>query len=466
MRQTKRCLEAFSFFNSEGICRHWEKMAAKGWLIDKMDGLGWRYRRIEPMEATFAITYCPKASEFDPEPTEEQRDFFDFCAHTGWELVLTSAQMQVFYNTRPDPIPIETEPELEYETICAAAKKSFLPSYFILLAVGLLQAFMFVGGLINAPVDKLSNASSLFTGVAWVVMLLMCVEELFCFFRWKKRARPLVEQGIYLPPPDTSRFQRICLWVVVAFGIYYVLNVLLSGDKLMITILLVMAGYMFLLIWGVNGMKDFLKRRKASRTLNRSVTIGTSFVLAFVMMGLITTGLLALNRTGIFADKDDETYERWGQTFVAPHDEIPLTMEDLLGSAERAGEIKERSGHESLLLGKYTMRQHPRFDSEAYTSMYWLEYDVVKVKVPFLYDMCRDQYLRDAEREDIAFRRYYAPIDPAPWGANEAYRLEDTAVGLRNKYLLCYDDIIVEFDPDMGLSPEQMALVGEKLGDL
>ncbi len=465
MRQTKRRLETFSFFNSEGICRHLEKMAAKGWLLDKLDSFGWHYRRIEPKELTFAISYCPKASEFDPEPSEEQQDFFAFCAHTGWELACTSAQMQIFYNERPDPTPIETEPALEYEAVCAAAKKGFLLPYFLLLAVGFMQAFMFIGGLINDPVDKLSNTVGLFTGVAWAVLMLLCGTELTAYFLWKKKAGALVDQGIFLDPPDTSRVEKIALGVVLAFAAYYVLDVLLSGDKLMIAILLVMGGYMFLLIWGVNGVKAFLKRRKASRTLNRNVTIGTSFVLAFVMMALITPGLLALNRTGIFADKDDETYEHWGQTFVAPHDEIPLTMEDLLGSAEQAGDIKERSGHESLLLGKYTMRQHPRFDSETAT-MYWLEYDVVKVKVPFLYDMCRDQYLRDAERKDVDFQRYYAPIDPAPWGAKEAYQLEDNVVGLRNKYLLCYEDIIVAFDPDMELTPAQMALVGEKLGDL
>ena len=83
MKQTKRRIEVRSFYDRTGIERHLEKMAAKGWMIERVDGFGWRYRRIEPQQLRFAVTYFPKASEFDPGPTEEQQVYHDMAEKTG-----------------------------------------------------------------------------------------------------------------------------------------------------------------------------------------------------------------------------------------------------------------------------------------------------------------------------------------------------------------------------------------------
>lgn len=83
MKRTKRRIEHLSFFDHTGISSHLEKMAAKGWMIEKVTNTGWVYRRIEPKNIHFAVSYFPKASEFDPEISEEQKMFHDFCAHTG-----------------------------------------------------------------------------------------------------------------------------------------------------------------------------------------------------------------------------------------------------------------------------------------------------------------------------------------------------------------------------------------------
>ena len=55
MKNTKRRIEPLSFFNHTGISRHLEKMAAKGWMIEKIVNTGWVYRRIEPKNIHFAV---------------------------------------------------------------------------------------------------------------------------------------------------------------------------------------------------------------------------------------------------------------------------------------------------------------------------------------------------------------------------------------------------------------------------
>ena len=109
MKNRKRRVELLSFYDHVGISRHLEKMAAKGWMLEKITNLGWVYRRIEPKQLHFTVSYYSQASEFDPEPTEDQKTFYDFCAHTGWQLACSSAQLQIFYNERENPTPIETD---------------------------------------------------------------------------------------------------------------------------------------------------------------------------------------------------------------------------------------------------------------------------------------------------------------------------------------------------------------------
>ena len=71
-------------------------MAARGWMIDSISGALWRYRAMEPSQLHFSVTYFPKASSFDPGPTEGQQVFADYCAQVGWEPAVRWGQMQIF----------------------------------------------------------------------------------------------------------------------------------------------------------------------------------------------------------------------------------------------------------------------------------------------------------------------------------------------------------------------------------
>ena len=94
MKDRKWDFIPFSYYDRTGMERHLEKRAAQGWLLERMSNLGWYYRRIEPRQIHFTVTYYLRASQFDPEPTEEQKEFHDFCLQSGWKLAAASGQMQ------------------------------------------------------------------------------------------------------------------------------------------------------------------------------------------------------------------------------------------------------------------------------------------------------------------------------------------------------------------------------------
>ena len=195
MKNTMRRMENITFYDPAGIARHLEKMAARGWMLESCSNFTWRYRRISPAKLHFAVTYFPQASDFDPEPSEQQRTFREFCEMAGWKHVVSWAQMQIFVNERENPVPMETDALVQVQTIHKAMKKNYLPSQLLLLAVSLLNAGLLIHTLITNPLYVLSSNSSLFTGSCWTLMLVLCSAEIWAYYHWYHRAKKAAEQN-------------------------------------------------------------------------------------------------------------------------------------------------------------------------------------------------------------------------------------------------------------------------------
>ena len=55
MKDRKRNLSTFSFYDYTGIEKRLEKMALKGWLIENLSGGFWRYKKITPAKLKFSV---------------------------------------------------------------------------------------------------------------------------------------------------------------------------------------------------------------------------------------------------------------------------------------------------------------------------------------------------------------------------------------------------------------------------
>lgn len=459
MKETKRRLEWFSIYDCTGMEKHLTRMAEKGWLLDKIDSGGWRYRRIEPKKLTFSVCYFPKASQFDPEPSEEQQTFYDFCEHTGWMLAAASAQLQVFYNERENPVPIETDPVTEVDSIHRMAKKSFLPHRFAVMVVILLYGLLMISLWNTDPIRILADSGLLWTGIALLGLFVMCALELGRYYLWHARVKKAAEWGELLPSPSRFRLNWIIyLWIAASFA-----ATLLSVPRLTAAIIGVRVLGVFGAVSLIASARQWLKREKEPAEKNRAITLGLCFVLSF----LIVTAAVWLEGEGTnrnwFGD-GCATYEDNGHIYVDHQDDLPVTVEDLTDEAND-GYTRERQVLASFLLTQYEMRQWPRYDVEDYAKMCQLDYTIVEVKIPALYEFCKKAVL--GERDSVGFRS--EPVDPAPWGAVEAYRWI-SQYGRGDGFLLFYPNRIVSFGFYPGRSsvweptPAQMAVVGEKLG--
>ena len=455
MKTRKRRLEYFSFYNHTGIEQHFTEMAKKGWLIESISNFYWTYRKIEPKDIHFCVTYYPRASDFDPEPTEEQQTFHDFCAHTGWQLACTWHQMQVFYNEKESPIPLETDPVMEVDTLHRACKKNFLPSYYLLLALGLIRGGYFIARIYFDPIGLLSSSSQMLTGFAYLCMLVISLTELCTYSSWHWKAKKAAQDGIFVDTPSTAGVQKVIVVYLLVAAATWLFDLFSLSNPMLAWIAVAMIIGMFVIIFAVNGVKLGLKKAKASRGLNKVLTLTACFLLPTILIGGITYGTIA----GVFSNENN----------TVPFDDsiIPLSVTDFQ-DVDEDKYIEQNRNNETFLIGQRVVHMYDDWHQEDFHELPDLQYTVTTVKVPFLYDWCKEQLyhdLNETNNPDVpaGHRLIYREADASPWGANAAYQIYQEEGYYLNWYLLCYDDRIIEIRFDWEPTTADMAIVNQKL---
>lgn len=185
-----------------------------------------------------------------------------------------------------------------------------------------------------------------------------------------------------------------------------------------------------------------------------------SFVLCGCVIWLVVSVHSAENDPAAHA----ETYEYNGWTYYIYDDPIPLRIEDLIDTDYDGYSYEIISDDSSPLLSRFEARQKTRYDALTEPEM---QYRIVQVKFPLLYDWVLTEMLDEFDHnyaypEDDPNWKEDQSIDPSPWGAEEVYQLildgEDQA-----RYLLCYENVIIEIDLDWMPTAEQMATISQKL---
>ena len=464
MKNTKRELVFYSFYDFTGLASHLEAMAAKGWLAEKIGTLSIRYRRIQPQTLRFAVTYFPDASEFDAAPTSGQEVFRDYCAQAGWEFAFQWAQMQVFYTSRPDAVPIETDPSIQVETIHRSMRRNFLPGTILMLILSLFQLGMLFWRINTDPVDLLSNASYLLSFSCWLLVLLANTWSLGHYALWHRRAVREAQMGrMYAirtsPVANLSLLFVALLFIVAAF--------LFSSSRREIGYLGVAVVTVVLTCCLTQGVKAFCLHRGASRNVTRTATMVTAFLSSFGL--LMAVGVLFItNRWGVDDTTAVETYSWHNITWEVYADPIPLRMEDLTGAAIYGSDTYSTGSWEqsSLLVSWRRYSQDLRHDCPE--KLPELNYSIVDVKIPLFYSTCKtyllEQYIRRDANLPPEYQERYKALDTLPQGTTAAYQCYMGEEPL-NQYLLCWDSRLIELWFDEPLTAAQLDTAAAILAD-
>ena len=452
MKDRKYELNRFSIYDTAAVQRHLEEMAAKGWMIRKLGMYLCQYERIEPRQLHFAVVCLPKVSPYDPVPAPGQQLLEEYGAADGWKLEAQQDAMFLFSNDRSDPVPMETDPAVQAQVLIRLAKKRILSGNLSTILLAVVQLMMQLSTLRRRPAEYLADPAETGLLLLWVVILLEGALALIRTLRWIGRAKAAAAQGM-LPPSESSRTVLLSTGFNLSVLAAVVLLLGIAMGKTGLAAVVVMLG----VAWLISLCSREMRELHFSKGLNITLT----GVLSVFLVAVSTVFLIMA--LGKFTETTGETYTAsTGWTFSVYHDEMPLYVQEL----EDVPDVEwstQADRSRTPLLERTEYDQRPLSDDPSLPD---LSYAVTRVKVPALYGKLKELMLR-AERDQTirgaAFPNHYESTDAAPWGALDAYQLY-WGDGLIDQYLLFYENVAVEITMPLSPTPEQMALVGQKLG--
>ncbi len=472
MKDIKRTHAYFKFYDRSKMQAYFEKMAEKGWLLTQSTDFSWNFRRIEPKKLRFSVVYFPKESMFAADVSERLSRFHDFCDHTGWKLASTNGQVQFFYNETEDPVPIETDAVLEVENIHQATKKRFLPGYAIELALAIFNLVLQILQCIKNPISYLSSWGNLIYALCWCIICILALTELTGYYFWHRKAKRTAREENRFREPGSHPEHMIFIipTLFLGFGIYIADHI---GQGLAFPAALATGGILLLAcvitLFCFLGLMRLLKKCKLPAWVTRIASpLGATvicFLIMFPLMGFVINRFTAGARQR--ARETAVAYEYNDHTFYAYQDELPLTVSDLTetGYTEYS---RVCTSSETVFLSSLEGQEKPRKNALWEPS---LEYRIVQVKLPFLYDLCFNTMVQNlAHNMGTPDPMPHAWIqarttDASPWGADTVYRLF-LGGEPQNRYLICYENVIVEMDFDWAVTAEQMRKVSETVQNL
>ena len=189
-----------SMYDQQGIEKKLAGMARKGWLIEEMqNAFFWNYRRIEPKEPHFAAVYSAMTFDVDAASAAAQKEKDELCARDGWIPAASwggDGFLRVYYNEQPDPVPIETDPVVQTESIYTAMKKRW--PYF--LGTILYALYCIITDIKSVITGCLDSNALLYCHLAfWSIWFCFMLYQLWADNRWYQKASIAARQGVFLP---------------------------------------------------------------------------------------------------------------------------------------------------------------------------------------------------------------------------------------------------------------------------
>lgn len=455
MREYCRKPAMFAFYDRAKIVQTLERMSEQGWILEKPRGFYWKYRRAEPKHRHVSVLYVSDASEFNPGPTRSQELLEELGTADGWTLAASWGQMQIYYSEESDPAPMETDPATQVEAVHRAMEKGGITGAWLNLADGVLMEALILWQLCRDPVMILSQGFMLWLLPDGLLMILSALIDLVGWRLWYRKAVVAAEQGVYLEVWN----HRAVSWMLSAASVL-VLGLTLLGFAGRMG-LLVMAMLPVLLICALVGkLMKFCRERGYSKLVNMAVTFSTAFVCALLVIGVMSFVSVRFHIGE--ESKPVGTYEKYGRERDVYQDDLPLRWEDFEALPEADWSLEKR-GRGNFLVSSYDYRQWPLSEQK---DLFELRYTITDVKLPALYDLCRNSILQSQQDEvqhgEVVLVDHYEPIDAADWDADAAWQLrwEDSVL---DDYVLCYGNRIVELDLADAPTAQQRQLIAEKL---
>lgn len=445
MKDSKRQFNFFASYDHTGIEKHLEKMAAKGWMLEKIGNCFWKYRRIESKSLKFSIVFLPNLSESNVIAKDEKEDFADFCSAAGWNYVTSTDKMLIFCNEEENPVPIETDAKLQVSCIDKSCRKAIFSEFLLHLILMLFWTGKEIYYYFINPIDTLSNGLDLSLSLYFFVLSLFSLSEYVSYRKWYKKAKINADENNCFTETKSKKTVKILFVAFISLILFlFSLNserLFVFGFAFLIVLIYILAAH-FLIIIPLR--KLFNKKDIPTKTrLIISVAVSVCFTLVFFSVSTIA----------IF--KNTNHYNSILNAFENSDNMHPLTIEDLTETTGKKYTTLSNKEKSIIVQNYYCWQFEPSdYDTD-------IGYEITDFKLPFLYDVFK-KHLTEPNEIDIIDGTTFALESFDYINANEIYR-EYRLGKPSNHFVICWDNRIVDLKFDWEPTEEQIAIAAEKL---
>ena len=447
MREKKWVLNIYQPDDEAAIVKRLEKLATKGWFLERADNWGWTLRRGEPAQVRYAVTYFPEASVFDPGPTEDQETYADYCRAAGWEFVSSYGPVQYFRSDLPDPVPIETDQGEKLAAIHRSLTKYALRAYGLGLVCGLLAWAGQIKRLRQLPLDMLSDNRQLLILAIYVVITVCSAAMLADYLIWYLRSKRSVEDGGACLPGHT--WLRYVTNITLLLCLAVLLGVVLAAAGsvrrgLLVLALLILRFLPYAALWTVFHL---LRRRGRDRA---SVRKGYIIAAVIAWIGIMVLDIAFLDSDILAAPgrQPDQIYvDSHGDSHNLYADDLPVTLEDLGIEVKTADRCSYRAWNSTSILVSYSTYDQSAEGEES--DLPWLRYGVADFAQEWMAETCLDGMVHEELTRPWGSIFILSPndsVEDSRWGADEVYFSPlDEEAGTGGNWTLRYGDRLVHF---------------------
>ena len=419
MRELKLQLNIYSPRDYRRIENHLSQMAAKGWALEQIDSVFWRYRICEPKKLRYCVLFFQNLTWEEP--------YRERCEAAGWTFVTGHAGMQIFCTEDPDLAPVEVDATPRWKAIHKAVMTR---DRLLWLGLGILALVVLANAAITAmsdPVEVLADGTRLLYILLMVGAVLLVLGDWLRYYCWRFHARSQYNKtGVLL---DTKgNLIGICVGLGILLIVLLVTLILEDGYGRIVTLLNIASIVITLL--AVSAYRLIKKRKSADTAVSPMMTLTIALV-TFLILGIVQSALLG----------------NWN--FYCDPEEMELTVQSLTGEAEQKQSclIEEQT---SPILEDLTGRNVVG-EGESETK---LQYRITKAVYPDLLDFCHENCLPERFHEQLKSQ------DAALWQAEGVWLHESNGM---YTYYIYYGDRAATLMVTWPLTDAQVAIATQAL---
>jgi len=215
----------FGYYDRTGIQEYLEQKASEGWrLVKKQFASEWEFKKTEPQKLHYAITYLPQYSnEGSFLLSKDKKEYLELCAASGWQFVCAYKNMVIFLNEEENPLPLETDPEVELTLIHKSFLKHDLPKSIFSFAFFMIAFFYLLFS------DTVSKGVDLVLGFFAFLSFYTAI-DFFGYLRWRKKALAAAASGKFSRTgiPDKLLSALMDVFLILCVAIIIIKSIIMS----------------------------------------------------------------------------------------------------------------------------------------------------------------------------------------------------------------------------------------------